>query len=492
MKKTPLIITIAAVAALVLLAALLAPMLAIAKYDVPINDDYTYGQNTARVWNSTHSLAPVLKAALHMVQYVYYHWQGSYSAVFLMSLQPGIFGIHAYFWTFVIMTGFLLLGLWCLVHSVGKHVLRLPPAVQLLLFALVSILCTQFLPNPLQGLYWFNGSCYYCLCFSFALIFLSALLAFIRRTKGKRGNIVFYIALPLLAALLAGGNYTTGLHLLMILAAVVILEFRAGEKNPLPLATFLLFLVMFLISIKSPANAGRQFYSGFTAFLRAGVKAVMKTAASVAEWSTLPVLLLSFAAVPAAVGFAGRSDFRFRFPLLVMFASLFLIAAGYVPTLYTQDYTGSGRLLDIQFFLYVLLLFANVFYLTGWLFRKIRQNPGTLFEAKTIRMFLLGYCIMTLIVCVGSYSSFTSFKAGRDLLNGTASVYYAEQSERWKTCQDAAGRDVVLAPLSNMPELLIQNDLGPSRYNWRNEVYAMYFNLNSVRVGGTSKDMPQQ
>ena len=111
MKRTSLRITIAAIASLIVLAALLVPMLAIAKYDVPINDDYSYGQNTARVWNSTHDLAQVLKTALQMVRFVYENWQGSYSAVFLMSLQPGIFGIHAYFWTFVIMTGFLLLGI---------------------------------------------------------------------------------------------------------------------------------------------------------------------------------------------------------------------------------------------------------------------------------------------------------------------------------------------------------------------------------------------
>ena len=96
MKKHSLCITAAAVAALVLLAVLLVPMLMIAQYDVPINDDYSYGQNTVRVWNSTRDVAAVLKAALQMVRFVYYNWQGSYSAVFLMSLQPGIFGIQAF------------------------------------------------------------------------------------------------------------------------------------------------------------------------------------------------------------------------------------------------------------------------------------------------------------------------------------------------------------------------------------------------------------
>ena len=492
MKRTTLLIKTAAVAALILLAALLIPMAAIAQYDVPINDDYSYGQNTARVWNSTHDGFEVLKAALQMVKYVYYNWQGSYSAVFIMSLQPGIFGIRAYFWTFIIITGFLLLGIWCLVRSVCKNVLHQSASIQVLFFALVSILCIQFLPNPLQGLYWFNGSCYYCLCFSFALIFLSILFAFIHRKKRRRINVIFYIALPILAVLLAGGNYTTGLHLLLILTAVVFLEFRAGKKNLLPLITLLIFLVMFLVNIKSPANAGRQFYSGLPAVLRSGAKALIKTAASIAEWTTLPVLLFSLAVIPAAINFTRDSVFQFRFPLLVGAVSFFLIAAGYMPTLYTQDYTGSGRLLDIQFFLYILLLFTNVFYLTGWFCRRLQQPPSNPLDSKTTRKFLLGYCIILLVACAGSYSSFTSFKAGRDLLNGTAAAYFEEQSERWKTCQDAVGQNVVLAPLKNMPELLILNDLGPSRYNWRNEVYAMYFDLNSVRVAGKSSDKPQQ
>ena len=491
MERTSLLIKASAVAALVLLVALLVPMLAIAQYDVPINDDYSFGEDTARVRNSTHDVLAVLKAALHYAKFVYYDWQGSYSAVFFMSLQPGIFGIRAYCWTFFIMTGFLLLGIWCLVHSVCAHILRQSVAMQLLFFALISILFTQFLPNPLQGLYWFNGSCYYCLYFSFAMIFISVLLAFIYRRKGRWINVVFYITLPIFAFLLAGGNYTTGLHLLMILPVFVFLEFRAGEKNMLPFVTFVIFLIMFLINIKSPASANRQYYSGFTVFLRSGIKAVIKTASFIVDWTTLPVLLFSFAAIPAAIGFARKSRFRFRFPLLVGAASFFLIAAGYMPTLYTQNYIGSGRLLDIQFFLYILLLFANVFYLTGWFYRRLQQPPS-MFNSKTTRKFLLGYCIITIVSCVGSYGSSTSFKAGRDLLNGTAQAYFSEQAERWEICQNTAGQDIVFAPLNNLPELLILDDMGESKYNWRNEVYAMYFNLNSVRVASEPSDMPLQ
>ena len=491
MKKTSLPLKAAAAASLLLLAALLVPMLAIAQYDAPINDDYSYGQDTARAWNASHDVSAVLHAAVRTVRTVYADWQGSYSAVFLMSLEPGIFGIRSYSWTFAVMAGFLLLGLFCIVRTVCGRMLGLPVSMQLLLFALLSILCTQFLPDPLQGLYWFNGSCYYCLCFSFALIFLSLLFSFLRREKGKRSNAVYYIVLPVLAFLLAGGNYTTGLHLLLFLAAVTVLEFRAGKKNLLPLATFLVFLAMFLVNVRCPANSSRQFYGGAGVFLRSGMKAVVKTAASAAEWTTLPVLLFSLAAVPAAADFARRSPFRFRFPLLVWAVSFFLIAAGYMPTLYTQDYTGSGRLLDIQFFLFVLLLFANVFYLTGWILRRFPRLGDGPAERKTVRAILLGYCIITLTACVGSYGSFTSFKAGRDLLNGTAQAYFAEQEERWAVCESSAGQDVVLAPLANMPELLIRNDLGTSRYNWRNEVYAMYFDLNSVRVSDRQPDAPQ-
>ncbi len=468
--------------ALFALIILLIPMGAIAKYDVPISDDYAYGQFTARIWNETHRIGSVIQSAFKTMRFVYLHWQGSYTATFLMSLEPGIFGIHSYFWTFIIMTLFLLTGIWCLVHTICKHVIKQSIPIRLILFATISILCTQFLPNPLEAFFWFNGASYYTLCFSVALMMISVLIAYLYRTPHEKNNMVFYCILPIFAFLLAGGNYSTGLQLILILIAFLIKQFCNKKTDVLLIITLAVFIVMFIVNIKCPANSARQYYSGLTAFVRAGVKSVIKTAASIANWTNLPILLLAGVMIPIAVDFCRVSEFRFRFPLLVLMGSFFFIASGYMPTLYTQDYTGSGRLLDIQYFLYILLLFTNIFYVSGWLYRRLLTNIEGNVSHKTLRDITVGFCIMLVVSGVGSYSSFTAYKSVRDLVNGTASAYFEEQKNRWSISERNPGQDLVLEPLSNLPELLIDDDLGESIYNWKNEVFAMYFQLNTVRV----------
>ena len=78
-----------ALAAVVLM---LVPMLLVARYNVPCADDYHFGAPTHAAWQATHSLAAVVKAAGEKVAERYANWQGTYSAMFLMALQPAVFG----------------------------------------------------------------------------------------------------------------------------------------------------------------------------------------------------------------------------------------------------------------------------------------------------------------------------------------------------------------------------------------------------------------
>ena len=69
----------------------LVPLLYLARYDVPSADDYIYG--TAAHLTLVHggSLNDAIAAALEHTAVIYHTWQGSYSAVFLMCLQPAVF-----------------------------------------------------------------------------------------------------------------------------------------------------------------------------------------------------------------------------------------------------------------------------------------------------------------------------------------------------------------------------------------------------------------
>ena len=76
-------------------------------YAMPQVDDFRYGSLTKHAWDNTHNYYEVIKKAFTVVKQTYYDWQGTYSAIFMMALQPGIFGTEYY----SISTPFLLITL---------------------------------------------------------------------------------------------------------------------------------------------------------------------------------------------------------------------------------------------------------------------------------------------------------------------------------------------------------------------------------------------
>ena len=94
----------------------LLPVCRLAFYAHPAGDDYAYGVAAHLAWTDTHSLSAVLAAAVSNVKGYYTSWQGTYSSIFLMSLQPAIFSQRLYF-----LTTFLTVGLFSLIDYSFSH-----------------------------------------------------------------------------------------------------------------------------------------------------------------------------------------------------------------------------------------------------------------------------------------------------------------------------------------------------------------------------------
>ena len=85
----------------------LIPLYALGMKAHPSVDDYYYGVETAAVWEETHSLGAVLGESWRLMKESYETWQGNYAAIFLMRLQPGIFGESFYpLAAFILLTAF--------------------------------------------------------------------------------------------------------------------------------------------------------------------------------------------------------------------------------------------------------------------------------------------------------------------------------------------------------------------------------------------------
>lgn len=60
-------------------------------------DDYGYSAAVHQTVLNGGNILDVLSAAAKTVKSFYQSWQGTYSAIFLFSLQPGAFGFDLYF-----------------------------------------------------------------------------------------------------------------------------------------------------------------------------------------------------------------------------------------------------------------------------------------------------------------------------------------------------------------------------------------------------------
>ena len=88
------------------------------------------------------------------------------------------------------------------------------------------------------------------------------------------------------------------------------------------------------------------------------------------EWSDWRVVLMAVLILPAALRIAGRTTFRFRYPLLTVIYSYCCLSAMFTPTVYATGSIGAGRIHNIIFAMFLLLLALNVVYVTGWLVQK--------------------------------------------------------------------------------------------------------------------------
>ncbi|MBR5094412.1 MAG: hypothetical protein IK095_04890 [Oscillospiraceae bacterium] len=469
-----------ALAALVLAALLLAliPLLMMGHYDVPCADDYNYGVNARLVYVHGGAPAQILGAAVERTRVTYEIWQGSYSAIFLMCLQPSVFSEDLYCITPWLMLGSLLLGLFLLSLVLFRRVLDLPRSLGAIFAGTVGILWILLVPIPAQSFYWFNGSVYYTFFFGIAL----AALALAVRTA-RQGGIGRILGLCLLAAFLGGGNLVTGLSLAILSVSAIgsLLVFRKRAPALRLLAPALVMLGCFIINIAAPGNAIRAQAVDHTPNAVQAIMLSFREAVLLGlKWTRLPViaamLLLGYLfwhAVPA-------TPFRFRFPGLVSLYSFCLYSAMFCPTMYALGSRGDWRLVDIIFYAYLLLLGLNVLYWVGW----IRQRRGAGSDARQPKLLPVLGCLALCLLCLGISAKISGgisvASAYTALRTDQAATYARENRERFEILHDPAVREARLRPYSDPPYLLFFDDITEDPENWRNVGVQVFYEKDRV------------
>lgn len=363
------------------------PLYVIGMFAHPSVDDYYYGTETVQVWNETHSIASVVKCSFDEMINTYNIWQGNFSAIFLMRLQPGIFGEQYYFIAPLILLsaymGFSIFFFYTALKKIFKADSYLAATVGICLTFVSMQLCT----TPSDSFYWYNGAIYYTFFYSL-MLFLFALLIRIRTAKAA-GTIILTAISSVSAFLIGGSNYAAALFMCIILAlsAGAAVYFVILRKNkvirPYHMAAYLIVaaaaMAGLFISMAAPGNALRQqSVGGSTGIVKTFVYTFAFGGYSIAKVLNAPCLIFFICMIPVFYRIARRSGFTYRYPLLVAVFTFGLYCSMGTPVFYAQGLRMPYRMMNIIFFAAYVLITFNLIYFLGWIGNKYKKysNEG--------------------------------------------------------------------------------------------------------------------
>ena len=402
------------IAAGILFAISLLPVIYVGFFNYATGDDYWYGVYTYRGFVEN-GLLGALKGSLRMVAEFYKNWQGTWFTMFLFTLSPNHFWEDGYVITVFLSLGLLIGSFSYLAYFYLVKKLRFTKGATTVIVCLISYLAIQYIPRTTSGIYWFNGIMHYSVPFFLGVLAIVHSHKFLEE-KRKRDYVILFISFTLLG----GGSYlaplaaTLAVCLLLVCQVEVkkteilhtvlretenvkkitfqctleredktghpVLCLKIGKyilrynlKNLWILMAFLAEIIGLLISFMAPGNSvrgGEEFgadlkwaleciyyaidrgiYLGEDYFLLNGVNTVVYLILAVFIWNQLWRV--------------DREKVKFRLPLLFVIYMNGIYWASYTPEIYARSDV-SGGVPNTYFHIFLIVTFANMIYVHGW------------------------------------------------------------------------------------------------------------------------------
>lgn len=518
MKKLKLVL------ALLVWAALLAPFFLAAPAAHPATDDFTFAIYTHPTWEQTGSILHVLKDALSYTLRTWRDWQGTMTGVLIMALNPAVFSLEHYWMHAPVLLALHLIS-WLIVfaHVFGRR-LGLKPGLWLTLYFLLSACSLVFLPDIVEGIYWFNGAWFYTGAQAAALMTLVLCDRFSDSCAGKKTQIFMGVVCCVLLLLLGMDNYITAMMTAAVLFMMTMQRLWAAMKTPnaamigrivygeagvlleqtrtfggpeekarqrrAAQRTFLLLLPIgagLLISVLAPGNHVRMETDGAHQagmdWLIASILWTMRDALSYFVRFTIrtPLLAVLIGMTPAlAAALDGMEERAWRTPpmIVTVLAAYLTLCAMIIPHMYSSGNAGSGRVVNM-YHLYVLLAVPAAYILI--LLRMKPRRLAELSDSMTKKRCTV-LCVLALALCIGLGQMDNYVKLVCDQHNGTQEKYIAQFKNEYALCEAAGEEDVV-----NLPAWTVQTMTGKitaleDETMWTNEAMADYFGVKAVKV----------
>ena len=212
-------------------AALLLPLFLGAQAAHPATDDFTFAVYTRPTWVETGSILHVVKDALSYTLRTWRDWQGTMTGVLVMALGPAVFSLEHYGVHAVLLLGMNLAAWFVFLYHVMKKRAGLPLHAFFTVYFAMTAVQLVFLPDMVEGIYWFNGAWFYMGAQAAALVTLVLCDRF-ADASCKGAKLFLYAALCCgLLALLGMDNYITAMMTAAALFMMALWRLYASRKT---------------------------------------------------------------------------------------------------------------------------------------------------------------------------------------------------------------------------------------------------------------------
>lgn len=435
------------------------PIVIVGFYNHPSFDDFAYSIDTYHTVLNGGNLVDVLISAFNTSIDFMYSWQGLYTSAFILALQPAIFGEQFYGLTTIILLASVFIGIYALMSSVNKYILKNSGNKNLLLSLLILFFLVETVPTPNQGFYWFNGAMNYMFFWAILLFLVSRMIKYFYTEKRDIFNLLFMI---FLAFTMSGGNHVTAFAALFLELVMVIISFVCKKKR-LFILPFIFGLVGFGINIMAPGTRVRAEAVPFNGdVIDTLVTTFKKSFGFISSWMTVSLVL--FIILFVYIIFNEVKDIKIKYNkkwLLIPFVSYLLLAGMLCVPYYALGGYGAGRINNVIYYTFVITLLVNVTLFLKYLMDKkiLNFNKVNFFTSKV--MHVVSIFIIIFIGVIGSnlYYYSTSYEATLELVTGQAQRYSKENYDRVNKYTDKNIDKVIVSPFKNKPYLIVGTDV---------------------------------
>jgi len=472
------------------------PLIIIGFYNHPSADDFNYTILTGKDLRNTSGIASffaVIAAAVERATSYWGVWQGTYAMSFIAALRPSLFSEQLTFLHSVILIGIVILSIFYFYHVLLRKILGFDVYIYLTLASITSFLSIQYLPNAVEGFFWYTGGVGYTFFLYLAFILLGKiLLAF----HNKHISIPNCIALCILSFCVAGGHFAITLFgfvftMIHFIGAWLKKDLTRSFKIKYTINT-IVYLIGFALCVGAPGNSRRQ--ESFTE-KQTAIATIIKSylhGLGYAKLYTNTVVFMGVILI-GIIAFMGakKINFKFKYPVIFTLITYSMYSVLLMPGYYSTNGIPAPRYLDIIYFGVILFFSTNIIYYAGWLHNKLSDltsdNKYSEFMSKLrpLAYNLLFFCFIMYGLChltTLEISLSTGVRALKSITSGEAAEFDKQMDERELLYNDNTLKEVYISPLTIYPELIYFSDITGDKDDYSNYKIAEYYNKDFIVI----------